>query len=1336
MTIGDESEIHRQRSTHRLREFDPNAFDWDEWEILFETHLAVENVQDEERKRNLLITSLGVQPFKTLIAICKPKKPTECGYEQLIEKLRSNYAQVTFASTERIKFFAARQDSSQTLTNFANALRDKATKCDFPQNFYEQALITAFVGGLVNDHVRKYLMQRELSGFEETLNSAKTIESVLIEGTREKGSSLDDSFVNQINVRRRSELQRKDNQSCFSCGQSGHLRDGCRFRNASCFKCQKTGHIAKVCRSSTGPRNDVVNSVNSSVVGALAWDKPAQVVVKLNGHRITLQLDTGSPVTMLTERTWDVIGRPTLQRCTMKLVSFTGHRVKLKGRGTIDVGYDQSSLRLDVLVASGTMMDILGRDWISALKLDAKPWNNSINAVTTASTKQVKTVQELIGQYREVFDGGLGCCKVKAQLYLKPAVSPTFCKPRSLPFAYREAVEEDLNRLVKLKVLEPITVSKWAAPVVVVPKPGGKVRICADLSTGLNQALDINQYPLPKPSDIFVALNGGKQFSKIDLSDAYLQVEVDEIGKEILVINTHKGLFRYNRLPFGVASAPSIFQNIMDQMLAGIPGAVAYLDDIIITGGNSAEHLSNLQHVFQRIKEYGFRLNKEKCKFLQDQVEYLGFLVNKEGVHTSPTKVQAILDMPEPSNVSQLRSYLGMVNHYGKFIPKLTERLFPFYRLLRNEVAWQWDARCDEAFASIKKCLSSPIALAHYDPTLPLVLAADASSIGVGAVIYHRYPDGTERTIAHTSKTLTTTEQKYAQIEKEALALVFGVQKFDQFVRGRNFTLLTDHKPLISIFGPKKGIPVMAANRLQRWALQLMGYSFNIEYRPTQDFGQADGLSRLPVGPDEKFDLKISADNLVIAQIQEEVQSQLPLRANQIAEETRRDSVLSKIRHYILSGWPHVPDITENLRPYHRIREEMSSVHGCLVWGLRTIIPLVFRKKLLDHLHSTHAGMGKMKADARRYFWWPSLDMDIEEIARKCTICTENSKQPPKVPLQQWNVPEKPWQRLHIDFLGKFLNHYFFVLVDAHSKWLEVIPMASITSSSTIKALTSLFSRYGLCDEIVSDNGSQFTSDEFMEFCGRHGIRHIRTAPGHPQSNGQAERYVETVKSALIKGTSDGRNLFEVLQNFLFHYRSTAHSTTNVSPAELFLKREFKTVLDLLRPAASDMSMKARIRYDQNFNRHTKERFFKAGDLVLVRDFRRGSDKVKWTAGTLMQRVGRRVWSVQVNEKIWRRHENQLKKRFWEESKATELTMFNQPRTSEPSDAPASLNKDQEIGLGQTTEPITGNDPPPNNPTSDSVQTSRYPSRTRKPVQRLIEERTGALKTAKRPPLK
>ncbi|CAF2039059.1 unnamed protein product [Rotaria magnacalcarata] len=1138
-------------------------------------------------------------------------------------------------------------------------------------------------------------MQRNLETFELTINMAKTIESILIEGSKINKFSSEELNLNKINQSRKQSTDHQQQSICLSCGSNNHHRSQCRFRNVTCHKCKKEGHIAKVCRSKFVSNQNKVNTI-SSVSQKLITDEHAiRIPIHVDGVNVNFELDTGSPITVINTHVWELMGKPKLYPIKLNYSSFSGHPIFLKGEKMVNVNYNDGELKLKLIAGNKIGNNILGRNWINILNLNRQTLddiasNSSIQNINVGD----KSLNELFIDYDDIFKDGLGCCKVKAHLYVKPDVMPKFCNPRSLPFAYREAVENDLNRLVTEGVLEPITVSKWAAPIVVVPKPGGKIRICADLSTGVNQALNINQYPLPKPNDLFVALNGGMLFSKIDLSEAYLQVELDDTSKELLVINTHKGLFRYNRLPFGVASAPSIFQEIMNKMLSGLEATVCYLDDIIITGKNKIDHLNNLSKVFARIKDYGFHINKNKCKFLQNHVEYLGFIVDKNGVHTSPSKTQAIINMPEPKNISQLRSFLGMVNHYAKFIPQLSHRLLPLYSLLKKDTQWNWNADCDKNFRNIKQNLISPIVLTHYDPSLPLVLAADASSAGVGAVLYHRYPDGSEKVIAHASKTLTTTERNYAQIEKEALALIYGVKKFDQFLRDRRFTLLTDHKPLITIFGPKKGIPTTSANRLQRWALCLMGYVYDIEYRSTHNFGHADGLSRLPVGPDKEFDNHNSNEISSITVIQQELQEQLPLRAAQIAKATRKDPILIQVYNYKLSGWPL--SSTDNLQPYYRIRNELSTLHGCITWGVRTVIPSCFCKYLLNYLHLSHPGMSRMKVDARRYFWWPLIDKEIEDIVRKCPNCTENSKQPIKVPLASWPVSDQPWKRIQIDFMGKFMGLYFLIIVDAYSKWLEVFTMHHPSTKTTIDALSSLFSRYGLCETIVSDNGSQFTSTEFSDFCVRNGIKHITTSPGHPQSNGQAERYVDIVKSALKKGLYNGGKISDVLLRFLFCYRTTPHATTNLSPAELFIKRQFLTVLDLLRPDTFDPSYTVRCRYQNNFDQHTEERYFIKNNKVLVRDFRNNPTNIKWTPGILIDRQGSRIWTVKVGNDTWRRHENQMKHREW------------------------STDEDIIVLDTKTTDPMKSST---TSISSDSSSTNlRCSSRIKKPVKRLIEE--------------
>ncbi|PIO69207.1 reverse transcriptase [Teladorsagia circumcincta] len=389
----------------------------------------------------------------------------------------------------------------------------------------------------------------------------------------------------------------------------------------------------------------------------------------------------------------------------------------------------------------------------------------------------------------------------------------------------------ELNRLQEIGVITPVTHSEWAAPIVCVKKSNGKIRVCADFSTALNKALQSFDYPLPTPEDVFASLNGGTVFSQIDLSDAYLQIELSEESKKKAVINTHKGLFQYNRLPFGIKTAPGIFQQIMNKMVAGLRGVTTYLDDILVCGATEEEHNRNVLSLFERIAEYGFKIRMDKCSFAKSEIRYLGFIVDKNGRRPNPQKIEAIKNMADPRDVKQLRAFLGMVTYYSTFMPSMKSLRGPLDAMLKKDVKWKWTSVQQDAFEKLKSALSSDLNLAHYDPKEKIVVAADACEYGIGCVISHKYADGSEKPIAHASRSLSDAERNYSQIEKEALGLVFAVKKFHKYIFGRKFILLTDHKPLLAIFGDKKGVPVYSANRLMRWATVLLGYDFDIQRR-------------------------------------------------------------------------------------------------------------------------------------------------------------------------------------------------------------------------------------------------------------------------------------------------------------------------------------------------------------------------------------------------------------------------------------------------------------------------------------------------------------------------
>ncbi|KRZ10689.1 Uncharacterized protein T11_7653 [Trichinella zimbabwensis] len=1229
------------------RPFNPQEGSWDTWILQFRSYLEINFISDSNLMRSCLLASLTPKAFEELRRSCLPTTPYDFTYDECVAKMKELYGRRVILMRERANFFRITQSDHQTPKQFANSLREAAGHCNFETFNTEAALVLQFINGMKNEEIKLRLLAKENIKLDEALSFLEMYEE--IHGCNSRVTMQDCHAVQET----RALKPKGVSGICHCCGEAGHFARKCKFQGSKCFKCGKQGHLAKVCKHpqklGKSQKQRPQNSWKDHKLyadGIYAVKERAhnfEVTVKINGKSTRMEQDTGAAVTIVTPECWKSIGSLKLKRATVMLRSFTGHEVNLKGETLVTVEGDTGTRKLLLRVAKNGATNVMGQDWINAFRAGETLRSLLVNTKEVNAVES-RTQKDVCVEFPEVFEDGLGhCTKVKAHVELKDGVVPVFRKPFPLAFAMHDAVEKELERYVDMGVLTPIDRSAWAAPIVTVKKPNGKIRICADFSTGLNDRLMVDSYPIPRPEDLYQALRGGKTFTKLDLSEAYLQVELDEESKKILVINTHKGLFHYNRLPFGVASAPAIFQKVMDTMLAGIPNVAAYLDDIILTGATDDEHRRTLKLVLGRLKEFGLRIRKEKCTFFQREVEYLGHILSSMGIRADPKKTAAIVNMPLPANIAKLRSFLGMCNYYTEFVPKLAELCSPLNQLLRKDTRWNWTGEHTKAVERVKRLLNSPLLLTHYHPEWPIVLAADASNEGIGAVVYHRLSDGTVKVIAHASKTLNAAQRNYGQIEKEALALVYGVKKFHKYLWGRRFTLLTDHKPLVSIFGSKKGVPQMAACRLTRWAIALMNYSFDIEYRSTKNFCQADCLSRLPSSSDELFDANFdhreAEDELSVKQLIVELQAELPVTARVIAEATEKDSVLKQVKQFVLSGWPEKCP-REELRSYFIKRTELSVSYGCLLWGIRTVIPMKLRSRVLMKLHDTHPGRERMVSMARQFCWWPAMNKDIEMKVQSCEGCATAQKNQAKVAVKPWEVADRPWKRIHVDFAGPVNGKMFMIVVDAHSKWPEVLHMPHITTEQTIESLKTVFTRFGFPEVLVSDNGTQFTATEFTIFCAENGIRHVTSAPYHAQSNGQVERFIDTFKRALKKSTNDRRPQKDRLREFLMTYRITPHPSTKLTPSEMFLKRRIRTVFDLMFPRGIE-NLEEQKRKMENTSGNRADRQFKIGETVMVRDYTR--DRKLWREGVIVGQRGQVTWFVQVGRMTWKRHTNQMR---------------------------------------------------------------------------------------------
>ncbi|XP_058826789.1 uncharacterized protein K02A2.6-like [Topomyia yanbarensis] len=409
--------------------------------------------------------------------------------------------------------------------------------------------------------------------------------------------------------------------------------------------------------------------------------------LRVNGRKTVFEVDTGSPVSLIS--------------AADKKYHFP--HLALNSTST------QLECRLPLHVADSKRHPLLGRDWLLQLNLD---FNRVFKPITTGfqsfEQQTVTALKDLLAKYSSVFDGNVGKISgVQASFNLRADSKPVYIKARPVAFAVRDAVGEEIDKFVEAGIWEKVDQSDWATPIVPVCKAGGKVRLCGDYKITVNPSLLIDDHPLPTVEELFVSVAGGERFSKIDLSQAYLQLEVKEEDRALLTLSTHKGLFRPTRLMYGVASAPAIFQRLMEQILLGIPGVTVFIDDIRVTGPDDRSHLQRLDEVLKRLSAHGMRANREKCDFFSDKIEYCGYMIDQLGVRKLRKKIDAIQNMPVPKDKEQVRSFIGLVGYYGRFFPNLSTTVYPLNNLLKNDVPFCWNRECNKSFMLVKNEMQS-----------------------------------------------------------------------------------------------------------------------------------------------------------------------------------------------------------------------------------------------------------------------------------------------------------------------------------------------------------------------------------------------------------------------------------------------------------------------------------------------------------------------------------------------------------------------------------------------------------------------------------------------------
>lgn len=600
---------------------------------------------------------------------------------------------------------------------------------------------------------------------------------------------------------------------------------------------------------------------------------------------------------------------------------------------------------------------------------------------------------------------------------------------------------------------------------------------------------------------------------------------------------------------FGIVCAPEIFQQIMEMILNGCENCLNYMDDIVVYGETKEQLSKHTIAVLRRLKEYNVLLNHDKCQFDQKQIRFLGHIFSSEGLSVNDDKVKAIKMFRPPSTAEETRSFLGLVTYVSKFIPDLATVTDPLRKLTKKDTKFDWGVDQQCAFEHLKKLLMQPPTLGYYKVTDRTQLYADASPVGLGAVLV-QYDGIVPRIISYASKSLSDTEKRYCQTEKEALALVWAVERFHFYLFGRNFELVTDHKALEVIFSPKS----KPCARIERWVLRLQSYRYTVVYRTGKN-NIADPLSRLVQF--ERTNESFDEENEEYVRNVTSLAVPFALKLAEIKEASILDNEIKAVESALYDGkW------TDLANSFKVFETELCFVDKILLRGNKIVIPEKLRLRTLDLAHEGHPGITKMKQRLRTKVWWPKMDAHAEAYVKKCHGCTMVSAPPPPEPLIRKKFPDEPWQHIAIDFLGPLpSNDYLLVVVDYYSRFIEIDIMRKIDSAETIKRLGVIFARFGNPISITADNGRQLVSNEFENFCNENNIQLISTTPWWPQENGEVERQNRSILKRLIISQNQKRDWRQDLLKYLVMYRSTPHSTTNKTPSELMFGRTIRDKL-------------------------------------------------------------------------------------------------------------------------------------------------------------------------------
>ncbi|UYV77037.1 K02A2.6-like [Cordylochernes scorpioides] len=1139
---------------------------WGKWKKRFQMFYIATEIDKKSipRQRAILLYNIGelaLDIYSTFKIQETDASPTVPDILELFDGHFKPYKNTTY---KRYQFFTTEQGENQNFDDYVTELKNKSMDCEFGE-LADSLVRDRIIIGIKDKALKERMLQ------DPDLSLAKAIDlGRATETSRQQVKNITREDVDLHSIKYKKQYKknfkypvgRKPNVSeehpnakvCQNCG-SRHPYGKCFAYGKICNSCKKPNHFAKMCRNrvhmlegrAEEEEEMCLQYLSLDSITGLEWTK----IILVENNSVNFKLDTGAQVNILpldTIKNWQ--NKPCIYPTGIAVYSYTGEKVPIRGKCKASCTSGKKSEILEFLVVDLPAPPILGLAACKKLELILKV--ESLEQDHTR-TKMDASPTKIIESYRDVFDE-IGTLPGEHSVILRENAHPRIQLARRIPFALKKPVEMELKSMEEQKIISKVDQpAEWAHPMVIIKKPNGKVRICMD-PRELNPWIKMEYRQLPAPEGIIADITKSPIYTVLDAKSAFWQIKLDEKSSSLLTMATPYGYYRFHRLPFGICSAPEVFYKKMQSMFTGIEGVKVYMDDIIIYGNSLTEHNSRLITVLEIARKNNLKFEFNKMQLAQEKVKFIGHEISKNGISADPSKLEAIQKIKRPMDKTSLQRFLGTVNYLAKFMHNLADKTVLLRQLLKKNTLWTWNEAIEKEFIELKNLVSNPPVLGLFDPHRKVTLSVDASQHGLGAVLMQE-----GRPIAFASASLNNTQKKYAQIEKELLALWYGCQRFNYHLYGRKFTAQTDHKPLLAIL--KKPLEELSP-RLERLVLKLMRYDFNLEYVPGKVIHTADTLSRDSISEETIDTSDLDLQNTIMT-LNLKVTTK---RYQEILRDMESDEEMIKLRDHILNGWPiHKKSVDYAVKPYWHCKEELYIWKDLICRGQRLVIPKVQRESILQTLHMSHQGISACKNRAHEAIYWPGLDREIEEMVYKCRICQESQPSQRKEPLIPHEIADYPWQKVAIDFF--YLDQsVFIIIVDYYSSFPEVIKVASTSAKEILPVLKSTFARHGIPEIIITDNGPPFTSQDFTNFTNEWDIEHKTSSPGYPKSNGLVERMVQTVKKQLKKCRQDNTDPYMCLIAL-----RTTPSNNLPSPAQMLMGRNLRTLIPMkttkLKPA-------------------------------------------------------------------------------------------------------------------------------------------------------------------------